>query len=165
MAKLQYRRTGAGEVAVYAHVIWNFWRKVEVLDYRMYETEGKLNDHIAKSQDLYTKHSKQFDEVRHALETITNDRQSDPYRSAPFDGPIPKDSKKYRKARSRPVNLWMGVRKAIIRACSFIEVVDTTPTVGTDVEIVGLTDQPIGPPVQDNRTKRQRNQQQQQDQH
>lgn len=162
MAKLQIRRTGAGEHALYA-CIWeaiDWWRLVEVIDYRQYETEGKMNDCVTKMQGLLEKHDKQFDDVLDAAQYIKDTATTDPYRSGTFTGPIPKDSKKYRKRRARPSKLWDSVRKAVKKARALHSTSDSSPTVDTEgsVQLAGLKEQEVGRPVRDNggNTKAQR---------
>ena len=151
MAKLQYRKTGTGEVALYK-CIWEavgWWRLVEVLDYRKYETESKLNKHIVDMQKLYAKHDSQFETVLDAKEVIKETSTVDPYRSASFTAPLPKDSKKYCKRRAQPVHLWDSVRKAIIRARAH-DVHEThshTVESENEPELMAVQDQPVGKPA------------------
>lgn len=152
MAKLQYRRTGAGEIALYK-CIWeaiDWWRLVEVLDYRQYETEGKMNDHVSKLQGLLEKHSDQFDTVLAAAEYIKDTSTTDPYRSGVFTGPIPKDSRKYNKRRKRPSKLWESIRKAVKKARPHKQPDEAPPTDAEgSVELTGMRNQPVGKPIRD----------------
>lgn len=158
MAKLQYRELGTGEIAIYSCVFdfssvftWlQWWKKEEVIDFRMYEIENKLNDGLVKQQGLYSDHSDQFDVLIEAKNKIKHTRQDDPYRSDPFDGPLPKGGKKYRKKRAQPINLWEAPREAIVAAKSYPEY-DEGSLHQEDFtsDIIGRSDHDVGKPVRD----------------
>lgn len=168
---VQYREMGTGEIAVYSHKkFWFFtwWHLEYVLNYPMYETEGKLNGHVSEMQRLYEKHSAQFDAVLDAKALIKNSSQVDPYRSDPKEMELPKDRKKFLKPRARPSALWEGVRKAVMKARPNRQAKDLSPTEKCDddegsTELTGLRQQPIGKPVRDRQQqgKQQRRGQQQ----
>lgn len=169
MAKLQYRKLGTGEIALYKCVFdfsrvlscLQWWSKVEVLHFRLYETESKLNDGLIKQQGLYKDHSDQFDAIIKAEGKIKHTRQDDPYRSDPFHESLPKDSHKYCKQRGKPINLWEAPMDAIVAAESYPEYDDDNLSQDDCTsEIVGLSGQEVGAPVRDRQGNKQRGQQQ-----
>jgi hypothetical protein len=158
---------GTGEIALYKCMFeltptLSWWRLVEVLDYRKYETEGKLNDCVLKMQGLYAKHNDQFDAVLEAKQVIKDTRTIDPFRSGMFEASLPKDSCKYRKARAQPVNLWEGLRKIVKKARAHNVSVGDSSHVDAEgtAELMGVHDQKVGIPIRDNNqlTKAQRRQ-------
>ena len=168
MAKLQYRELGTGETAIYSCVFdfssilsWlQWWKKEEVIDFRMYEIENKLNEGLVKQQGLYGDHSELFDLLIEAKSKIEHTRQDCPYRSDPFEGPIPKGGKKFRKKRAKPINLWEAPREAIVAAKSYPEYDEDDLLQGDCTsEITGLTDHDVGMPVRDRQGNKQRGQQ------
>ncbi len=170
MAKLQYRQLGTGEIALYRCVFdfssvfsWlQWWSKVEVLDFRLYETESKLNDGLIKQQALYNNHSDQFDVLLEAKSKIKHTRQDDPYRSDPFYEPLPKGSSKYCKPRAQPINLWEAPREAIVAAKSYPEYNDDNLSQeDCTSDIIGRSDQDVGAPIRSRQQGKQRGDQQQ----
>jgi hypothetical protein len=175
MAKLQYRQLGSGEMATYS-CVFDFshilpflqrWRKVEVIDYRAYEIQRELNKKITEMKALYVELDGVLDQVIHARNSVGpgNSRQDNPYYGDPYDAPMPKDSKKFRKKRAKPVNLWKVCRNAIINAVSYDEIPSVSlPSSDVTSTVINQIDQPVGKPGQENMSKAERRRQNQQHQ-
>jgi hypothetical protein len=176
MSEGQYRKLGTGEVAEYkrvfdfSHIIpfLKWWRKMHVLDYRAYKTQKEINDCVIKMQRLYIQLDVEMSEVERAKDKITNDRQDNPFWSAPETKSFPKDCKKFRKRRAKPLDLWSSVRNIVIKAVPLDDLYyneasshDASP----EPELTASIDQHLGRPIRDNQQGKKKGNQQDHQQH
>lgn len=173
MSEAQYRKTGTGEIAEYKRVFdfsdiipfLKWWKKEHVINYRCYRIQSELNDCVIKMQGLYAELDVEMAAVERASEKIKNDRQDNPFWSAPETKSFPEDCKKYRKRRAKPIDLWSSVRNAIIKAVPLDSLYYEAPSNYQEPELTCSIEQEIGRPQRDQQLSKKQQKQQQHQHH